>query len=238
MGGRQGTAISRGNPAPIDDTPPRGVIREWLETFIVCGLLIVFARGFVFMQSEIPSGSMEQTLLIGDTVLVDRFRYAPTTFDWEHAVLPLADVRRGDVVVFRYPPAPEQDFIKRVIGLPGETVELRDGRLWVDGRAIAEPYVLDEHRLADPRRNLAPVKVEPEHYLVFGDHRNASADSRVWGQVHRDLLRGRAICVLYSTASGAAADRQTGEVTPWSLVTKLYHLVVDARLDRFFRAIH
>lgn len=117
-------------------------LRQGCWATLVCLLFCIFVRGFVFEQCEIPSASMEPTLLVGDYVLVNRFLYAPTAFAWERELLPVREVRRGDVVVFAYPPEPEQDFIKRVVGLPGETVALRDGQLWVDGRARGPPQSL------------------------------------------------------------------------------------------------
>ena len=121
---------------------PKGFLRENYETSLICVLFVLFARTFVFQQSKIPTGSMEDTLLVGDYILVNRFQFAPAVFDWERALLPQRPIRRGDVVVFKYPRQVEVDYIKRVIGLPGEVVEIRDRQLIVDGRVIDEPYVV------------------------------------------------------------------------------------------------
>jgi signal peptidase I len=193
----------------------------------------------VFQQSKIPSGSMMDTLLIGDYIMVNRFVYANTSFGWERALLPIRPVRFQDVVVFKQPDEPETDFIKRVVGLPGDVVALRDGYLHVNGKKIDEPYVKDEHRRADPQKNFPPVTVKPDYYFMMGDHRNESADSRIWGQVHRDLLKGRALLVWWSF------NEQDGRGDPYpslgerlkSWTYKLRHFVSESRWKRCFRLI-
>ena len=94
-----------------------------METILVCVIFLIFSRAFVFQQSKIPSGSMEDTLLIGDFILVNRYVFSPTQFEWEKRFLPVREIRRGDVIVFKFPSEPEIDYIKRVIGLPGDVVE-------------------------------------------------------------------------------------------------------------------
>ena len=180
------------------DAAPRAksVTREYAETILICVIFVIFSRAFVFQQSKIPSGSMMDTLLVGDYIMVNRFVYAQSDFDWERRLLPVRDLRRGDVVVFKQPNEPEVDYIKRLIGLPGDTIEMRRGQIFVNGEALDEPYVQDEYRrgLAD----VAPTKVDPDHYFVMGDHRNQSYDSREWGQVPRGMIKGRALLIWYS----------------------------------------
>ena len=174
----------------------KSVTREYAETILICVIFVIFSRAFVFQQSKIPSGSMMDTLLVGDYIMVNRFVYAQTDFDWERRVLPVRDLRRGDVVVFKQPNEPEVDYIKRLIGLPGDTIEMRRGQLFVNGEPLDEPYVQDDYRrgLAD----VAPIEVRPDHYFVMGDHRNQSYDSREWGQVPRGMIKGRALLIWYS----------------------------------------
>ena len=203
--------------------------RELVETVLVCVVFVLFLRAFVFQQSEIPSGSMETTILVGDHVLVNRFIYAPTSFDWERRLLPVREIRRGDIVVFKHPPGPEQDFIKRVVGLPGETVWLRNGRLLIDGIPIAEGYLDPSERRGE---SFGPVRVEADSYFLMGDHRSRSADSREWGPARRELIKGRAFMILFSTASSPAAGETPGRVTPKSLVRKLFNLVFHSRWER------
>jgi len=176
---------------------PKSLARDYLETILVCVIFVVFSRAFVFQQSKIPSGSMRDTLLEGDYIMVNRFVYASTDFAWERALLPLRELRRGDVVVFKQPQEPETDYIKRVIGLPGDVVELRAGYVWVNGQKLDEPYVPNAYR-HHGTVNFGPIAVREHHYFVLGDHRDQSYDSRDWGQVHRDLVKGRALLIWYS----------------------------------------
>jgi len=118
----------------------KSVVREYFETIVIAVVLALFMRTFVVQAFKIPTGSMEPNLLVGDHLLVNKFVFAPTLSSVERALLPVTDIRRGEIVVFKYPEDPERDFIKRVIGLPGETIELRDHQIHVDGRAIDEPY--------------------------------------------------------------------------------------------------
>ena len=203
--------------------------RELAETLLVCVVFVLFLRAFVFQQSEIPSGSMESTILVGDHVLVNRFIYAPTSFEWERSLLPVRKIRRGDIVVFKHPPGPEQDFIKRVIGLPGETVALRNGTLLIDGIPVVEDYLDESERRGE---SFGPVLVEAESFFLMGDHRSRSADSREWGSARRELIRGRAFMILFSTAAAPAAGETPGRVTPKSLVRKLFNLVFHSRWER------
>ena len=197
-------------------------------------MLVIFVRAFVFQQSEIPSGSMEDTVLIGDYVLVNRFSYAPALFDWERRWLPIGPLRRGDVVVFKHPKDSETDYIKRVVGLPGESVELIDGALVVDGRPIAEPYL---NELYVTRESFGPVDVAPGHYFLLGDHRNRSSDSRSWGLAPGELIKGRAFMILFSTSAAPEPSEPPGRVTPGAIVRKLRNLLFHSRWDRFFSAI-
>jgi signal peptidase I len=137
------------------------MVRELVETVLVCVVFVLFLRAFVFQQSEIPSASMETTILIGDHVLVNRFIYAPTSFAWERHLLPIRNIRRGDIVVFKHPPGPEQDFIKRVVGLPGETIALRNGTLLVNGVPVDEPYLDEAERFGTPRVDQGPRVHDP-----------------------------------------------------------------------------
>jgi signal peptidase I len=217
---------------------PKTLVRDYAETILVCVIFVIFSRAFVFQQSKIPSGSMMDTLLIGDYIMVNRFVYAPGDSPLEQTLLPLRPIRHGDVVVFKQPEQPEVDFIKRVVGLPGDIVELREGHLQVNGNPVAEPYVRDDYRRRDPKRNFGPIEVLPDHYLVFGDHRDQSADSRFWGQVPQALIKGRALLVWWSF------DEEPGDVymslsrrlQSWGSKTRYFFS--RSRWERCFRLIH
>jgi signal peptidase I len=186
------------------DGHPRSGARELFESICVAVILALFVRTFVFQTFKIPSGSMEDTLLIGDHLIVDKFGSRP--------------IDRGQVVVFKSPEQPETDLIKRVIGLPGETVELRGRTVYIDGKPLTEPYtrfmlpgsVLDEATLGgggDVRRSYGPATVPADHYFMMGDSRDNSRDSRYWGFMPRTHLRGRALFVYFSLGESLGAIR-------------------------------
>ena len=235
-----------GSRTGYDDGRERGgepyrksVARDYLETILVCVIFVIFTRAFVFQQSKIPSGSMLDTLLIGDYSMVNRFVYAPTSFDWEKSLLPVRDVHHGDVVVFKFPSEPETDYIKRVIGLPGDTVELRNGALFRNGIYQEEPYVKEAYRMGDsPQgRNYGPTRVKVGHYFVMGDHRNQSSDSRDWGQVPENLLKGRALLIWYSYEENPNSHLQSAGAQVRSWGSKLVHFFSKSRFSRCFTLI-
>jgi signal peptidase I len=213
---------------------PKSALRDYVETLLICVIFVIFARGFVVQQSEIPSESMEDTLLVGDYVLVNRFLHAPAPSALERLLLPRREIERGEVIVFKHPDTPEVDYIKRVIGLPGDRVEMRRGRPWINGKPLDEPYLNELYRLEDTR---PPIEVPPGEYFVMGDHRNQSFDSRGWGTVPRELVRGRAFMILLSTNAPPGDREDRGKVTLSSLPRRLWNLTFRARWDRALRWI-
>jgi signal peptidase I len=181
----------------------RSTIREYFESLCVAVVLAAFVRTFVFQTFKIPSGSMEEALLIGDQLIVDKFGSRP--------------IARGQILVFKAPAEPETDLIKRVIGLPGETVEVRDKTVYVDGKPLDEPYVrflfessvLEQASVAggDVRRRYGPAKIPQDHYFMMGDNRDNSRDSRFWGFMPREHVRGRALFVYFSLGDGLGGAR-------------------------------
>jgi signal peptidase I len=223
------------NPTSVVEQKP--LIRDYIETILICVMFVIFSRAFVFQQSKIPSGSMMDTLLIGDYIMVNRFVYAPNSFDWEKSILPLRTIERGDVIVFKKPDTPEVDFIKRVIGLPGDIVELRGGRLFVNGTQIEEEYVTDEYRRRDLKKSFGPIEVLPDRYFVLGDHRDSSADSRFWGQVPRGLVKGRALLIWWSYEEQESKIYMSlsERLTSWG--GKILHFFTRTRWTRCFDLI-
>ena len=124
----------------IMTTFQKSTIREYFESILVAVVLALFVRTFVFQAFKIPTGSMKPNLLVGDHLLVNKFVFAPAATPLERLLLPMRDIRRGDVVVFKFPEEPERDFIKRVIGLPGDTLELRNQTVLINGQPLEEPY--------------------------------------------------------------------------------------------------
>jgi signal peptidase I len=188
----------------------KSTAREYFESICVAVILALFVRTFVVQAFKIPTGSMENNLLIGDHLLVNKFLFAPTASALERTLLPIDPIRRGDILVFKFPEDPERDFIKRVIGLPGERLEMRDKRIYINGEVIDEPYVHflfpvedrgpgdADFTSEDVQRNYGPVEVPADHYFMMGDNRDNSQDSRYWGPMPRDYVKGKALFVYFS----------------------------------------
>lgn len=171
--------------------------RTLAARLVLVAVAAIFVRTWVAQSFSIPSGSMEPTLLAGDFVLVDRFVFGPTLAGTEDALLPRRPVRRGDVVVARLPADPERHLVKRVVGLPGETLALRGATVYIDGAPLDEPYL---PRSPDRDDCFGPVTIPPRHYFVLGDNRDHSQDSRLWGALPHESLTGRVVATYWSTA--------------------------------------
>jgi signal peptidase I len=185
----------------------KSTAREYFESIAIAVILALFIRTFVVQAFKIPTGSMENNLLIGDHLLVNKFVYGSTATPIERAVLPMRVIGRGDVVVFKFPQEPDRDFIKRVIGLPGETLEVRNKKVYINGTPLDEPYVHflippsaegQEVAASDVRESYGPVTVPADQYFVMGDNRDNSQDSRWWGYLPRDLVKGKALMIYWS----------------------------------------
>ncbi len=191
----------------------KSTAREWFESMCVAVILALFVRTFVVQAFKIPTGSMENNLLIGDHLLVNKLVFAPTMTSFERAILPSDPIQRGDIIVFKYPEDPERDYIKRVIGLPGDTLELRGKELTVNGKVLNEPYVhflfgdaipgSPDYSDLDVRRKYGPVTVPPDQYFMMGDNRDNSQDSRYWGFMPRSYVKGKALFVYFSFGDAA-----------------------------------
>src|SRR5881398_2698313 len=125
-----------------DETEKKSTAREYYEALLIAVIFVNFARIFVFQAFKIPTGSMEDNLKIGDHIIVNKFIYGPNGNGSLSRTFPIREVRRGDIIVFRYPLQPDTDFVKRVIGLPGDTVEVHDKVVSINGKPLAEPYVI------------------------------------------------------------------------------------------------
>jgi signal peptidase I len=225
----------------------KSTIREYFESIVIAVILALFVRTWVVQAFKIPTGSMENNLLIGDHLLVNKFVFGPTASSVERMLLPVRDPRRGDVVVFKYPHEPDRDFIKRVIGLPGETLELRSKKVYVNGQALDEPYVhflepasdAQEVTSSDVRERYGPVRVPGGHYFVMGDNRDNSQDSRYWGFLPRDFIKGRALLIYWSYESGREDYLDAGiGATVKRLFSVVMHFFTKTRWERLFHQIH
>lgn len=188
---------------------------EYTQALFIALILAFFIRSFVIQAFKIPSGSMLQTLQIGDHLLVNRFIYGVKLPLINKKIIPVSEPKFQDIIVFEFPEDRSKDFIKRVIGLPGDTIEIKDKIVYRNGEKIAEPYV--QHTSAqiittsypmeewpphgfDPRArdNLGPIKVPQGKYFVMGDNRDESYDSRFWGFVSEDDILGKAWIIYWS----------------------------------------
>jgi signal peptidase I len=181
----------------------KNVLWEYLEAAAIAVLLALFIRTFVVQAFKIPSGSMEPTLLIGDHILVSKFIYGIKLPFTEKTLIPLSDPKRDDVVVFIYPVDRTKDFIKRVIGLPGETIEIRNGKIYINGKIYDDKfgqYTPSEVKGTPPGGGnpFGPVTVPDNHIFVMGDNRDHSYDSRFWGFVPAKSVKGKAFIVYWS----------------------------------------
>jgi signal peptidase I len=249
--------VSNGTPrrqsaaAPAAPPPRRefqkSTAREYFESIVIAVILALFIRTFVVQAFKIPTGSMEENLLIGDHLLVNKFVFGPSGA--ERAVLPIKDAVRGDVVVFKYPEEPERDFIKRVIGLPGETVEVKEKKVYINGTALDEPYAhylqppsstshLDEVTSLDVRERYGPVTVPAESYFVMGDNRDNSQDSRYWGFLPRSYIKGKALVIYWSyDGEEMQADDQGAGATVKRFFSIFTHFVTRTRWSRMLHQI-
>ena len=204
------------NPSSKDsenDTPARGdqlapktrmqIFREYANSFAVAIVLALFIRSFFVQAFKIPSGSMEPTLLIGDHILVNRFIYGFRVPFTRIKFLEFQEPRRADIIVFKYPEDPSKDFIKRVIGLPGDTVEIRDKKIYINNQLMEDQHGIHRDsvflpRDISPRDNYGPARVPPHSFFVMGDNRDSSLDSRFWGFVNTKAVEGKALVIYWS----------------------------------------
>ncbi len=182
---------------------PKSRLRENIEAILIAVVLALFIRTFVVQAFKIPSGSMEPTLQIGDHILVNKFIYGVKIPYAGTTLIPVAHPEQGDIIVFRYPEDPDKDFIKRVIGVPGDIVEIRDKTVYVNKVAVKNDIGVhtDARVLSgtiNPRDNLTPVTVPADAYFVMGDNRDNSYDSRFWGFVEASAIKGKAFIIYWS----------------------------------------
>ena len=214
-------------PAKEDHPPDHTTLSEYLESLLVTVLLALFGTSFVVQAFKIPSASMEGTLLIGDHLLVNKFIFGGSGA-WYEKILPYRPLERGDIIVFKYPYADHQHFVKRVIGLPGDRLKLVDQQMFVNGKPLNEPYVVHDQSAPydmfnytfPPMRDqmISPqvvfesgwrqelrkyvqgdeLVVPPGKIFAMGDNRDRSSDSRYWGFVDRSAIMGRPFLIYWS----------------------------------------
>jgi signal peptidase I len=253
---------SRGSEEPKREGT---TLTEYLESLLVTVVLALFGTSFVVQAFKIPSPSMERTLLVGDHLLVNKFIFGGRGA-WYDKLLPYRPIRRGDIIVFRFPYQDHPHFVKRVIGLPGDRIKIEDQQVYVNGQKLDEPYV--EHDpgavydafnsyFPPPNHTRLPGTVQPEwarelpkfvvgdelvvppnRYFVMGDNRDHSLDSRYWGFVDRDAIMGRPIVIYWSIAS-SGSDSDSGFLGRVAGVADtLVHLPSRTRWNRMLHLVH
>jgi signal peptidase I len=245
--------------------PRRSGVAEFLEMLLVTMLLALFGTTFVVQAFKIPSGSMEPTLLIGDHVFVNKFIFEGTGA-WYEKFLPYRDLRRGDIIVFKFPFDDHPHYVKRVIGLPGDRLRIVNGDVYIDGELLREPYVVRHPASRDPYADNFPPSdravlrfvarrewadqlfdyvrngeliVPPDHYFAMGDNRDLSADSRYWGFVDRDSIMGKPMVIYWSVRATSDDYRSRGVSSVLSGMGRtLLHLRAQTRWNRMLREVH
>jgi signal peptidase I len=242
-------------PPPAKAEQPRGFVAEWTVTII----LLLFGTTTLVQAFVIPTGSMEDTLLIGDHLLVDKLAYAPPG-PVSKFVLPYEPVKRGDIIVFRYPVDIRQTFVKRCMGVPGDRIRLVNKQVYLNGKKLDEPYVYHKTTYIEPYRDNFPsepdvhvyepaqdmlehhvvagdVVVPPDSYFAMGDNRDSSLDSRYWGFVPRDNIIGKPLIIYWSyDAPTEALSNPTIGID--HLVDLLEHFFTKTRWSRTFMLVH
>jgi len=214
-------------PAPTGEIVRKSKTREWTEAIVVAVILALIIRTFIIQAFKIPSGSMEDTLLIGDHLLVSKFSYGiPIPFT-DTRLLELQHPERGDIIVFEFPKDrnksyfERRDFIKRVIGTPGDTIAVRNKTVYVNGKPFVIPAEVHKESTTvgpqyGPRDFMEPVTVPEGHYFVMGDNRDRSYDSRFWGFVPMENIKGKAFIKYWSWDSNENMPR-------WNRIGRLIH---------------
>ena len=176
------------------------ILKEYAEALIIAFVLAMIIRAFFIQAFRIPSGSMLETLQIGDHLLVSKIVYGVKVPFTDKVLVRFSDPGRRDIIVFEYPVDPSKDFIKRIIGVPGDTIEIRDKEVYVNGEKLDEPYArhTDPHIIPGQRDNKGPFTVPADNYFCMGDNRDESHDSRFWGFVDRGKIKGKAWIIYWS----------------------------------------
>jgi signal peptidase I len=227
-------------------TRDKSVFREYFELLAETAVFVFFVMTFVVQAFQIPTGSMEPTLLIGDFLLVNKMAYDRPVLALDKVIMPRRDIHRKDIVVFKYPKNMSQDFVKRVIGLEGEKVEIKDKQVFINDQPIEEPYKVHSdtqvYSKSDTfhydeliRDNYGPVTVPPGHLFAMGDNRDNSMDSRYWGFLPISYIKGRPWIIYFSYNAEHDAWQKTSF---GDRLKKIISFLPKARWRRMFRIIN
>jgi len=178
-------------------------VKEYIESIIIAILIALFIRTFIICAYKIPSRSMVQTLLVGDHILVNKFLYGVKIPLLRNTIIPVRDPKRGEIVVFIFPNDRSKDFIKRVIGVGGDTIEIKNKKIFINGKEYSDSYGIYSDNIIypatmQPRDNFGPITVPNNSIFVMGDNRDESLDSRFWGFVNLKDVEGKAFIIYWS----------------------------------------
>jgi len=224
----------------------QSTFREYFELIVETAIFVFFVITFVVQAFQIPTGSMEKTLLIGDFLLVNKFAYSHSPFPLERKILPTKEIKKNDIVVFKYPKDITKDFVKRVIALEGDKVEIKEKQVWINDNPIIEDFKIhndiqiykknDYYRYDDYiRDNFGPVVVPSGHCFVMGDNRDDSYDSRYWEFLPLNYIKGKPWIIYFSYEAEKNAYLKT---SLRDRLAKLVRFIPEARWKRILHVIH
>jgi len=224
----------------------KSLVREYFELIAETAVFVFFVMTFVVQAFQIPTGSMEPTLLVGDFLLVNKLVYSSPSTALDKLLLPRRGIRRHDIVVFKYPKELTKDYVKRVVGLEGEKLEIKNKQVYINEQPIAESYkVHNDSRVLTKdgyyhyddaiRDNFGPIVVPPGHLFVMGDNRDNSEDSRYWGFLPLDNIKGRPWVIYFSYRAERDAFTKT---SVGERIKKFASFLPKARWGRMLRVIH
>ena len=190
----------------MENTSPKKkkhIVREYIESILIAVIMALIIKAFIVQAFKIPSGSMIPTLQIGDHILVNKFIYGVKIPFTDRILIPVNLPVYGDIIVFKFPEDEKKDFIKRVVGQPGDSIEIKDKKVYVNGKFVAEQFAAHSDPMLypgaiQPRDNFGPIVVPEDSYFVMGDNRDFSLDSRYWGFVKLNKIRGKAFIIYWS----------------------------------------
>jgi len=223
----------------------KSVFREYFELIAETAIFVFFVMTFIVQAFQIPTGSMEPTLLVGDFLLVNKLAYTQPKYGFEKLMLPQRGIRRGDIVVFKYPKELDKDFVKRVVALEGEKIEIKDKQVYINDEPIMEDYkVHNDERVYTQseyyrydgiiRDNFGPQIVPPGHIFAMGDNRDNSSDSRFWGFLPLNYVKGKPWVIYFSYRAESGAYLKT---SVRERLKKFVSFIPKARWKRVFRII-
>lgn len=214
-------ALAKGKEEETSKKDWKALTREYVEAIVIAFILAMFIRTFIVQAFKIPSGSMKPNLLIGDHILVNKFIYDIRNPFTGNTIVDVKSPERGDVVVFIYPVDRSKDFIKRVVGIAGDRIDIINKKVFVNGKSLPDNFVIHTEndilpKEIQPRDNLGPVIVPENSIFVMGDNRDQSYDSRFWGFVNLKDLKGKAFIIYWSWDSENFGVRWTrlGKIIP------------------------